>query len=65
MQSLIEHSDITINIYTQVIQEIKNKAIDKINDIFTLEYITLKPIYLASFLPKLYPNYTPTTYISV
>ena len=32
------HSDITItmNIYTQVMEEVKNEAVDKINDIFAL-----------------------------
>ncbi|MDU6986443.1 MAG: tyrosine-type recombinase/integrase [Terrisporobacter othiniensis] len=38
VQSLMGHSDITItmNIYTQVMQEVKNEAVDKINDIFAL-----------------------------
>ena len=38
VQSLMGHSDITItmNIYTQVMQEVKNEAVDKINNIFVL-----------------------------
>lgn len=38
VQSLMGHSDIaiTMNIYTQVMEEVKNQAVDKINSIFSL-----------------------------
>ncbi len=38
VQSLMGHSDIsiTMNIYTQVMEEVKNEAVDKINDLFVL-----------------------------
>lgn len=38
VQSLMGHSDIsiTMNIYTQVMEEVKNEAVDKINNLFIL-----------------------------
>lgn len=38
VQSLMGHSDIsiTMNIYTQVMEEVKNEAVDKINNLFAL-----------------------------